>query len=314
MYLHITVANTSKMPIVSVPDSHQTEPLWGLNIVSPEQARTFYLRGEERDIKKWHIALKPIGGSVRRGKKKGSDSDPGNNSTYKEGWLEKQGAKRANWKRRYFIMYQETLEYYERPESQVAKGIIDLRGATASMSDGEAPGASYLSISVPRDTRVYLIRGSTECLKDWSKAIKDRVFAATGRKPASSEVAEQAKAEKVAKEARFKEAEGVEEVQIALPENDGQQLQQQLMLSADRDELIAARDEAIGQIADVCYSNVFYDHSQLYTGYAGAKWHVSRGPNFSEGKIHKYLYIIYMGPPLMIARLKGLGWIAWSRT
>jgi len=42
------------------------------------------------------------------------------------GWLTKRGHKVRNWKRRWFVLHEDTLEYYENPKNNKPKGVIKL--------------------------------------------------------------------------------------------------------------------------------------------------------------------------------------------
>jgi len=64
-------------------------------------------------------------------------------SCYKQGWLKKQGGMIKTWKRRWFVLRDKRLYYYENEKSEEAIGLIPLEVVSIRAVEGTRPGQHY---------------------------------------------------------------------------------------------------------------------------------------------------------------------------
>eukprot|EP01119_Soliformovum_irregulare_P013375 TRINITY_DN3546_c0_g1_i3.p1 TRINITY_DN3546_c0_g1~~TRINITY_DN3546_c0_g1_i3.p1 ORF type:complete len:594 (-),score=150.30 TRINITY_DN3546_c0_g1_i3:531-2312(-) len=100
--------------------------------------------------------------------------------TIKQGWALKQGARVKNWKRRFFILKESSLSYYELPptvaKSATPKGTIHLTGAciaTIGAKIEDAPeGGFALVLCIPKTRDFNLILDTQEDAKAWYDTLR----------------------------------------------------------------------------------------------------------------------------------------------
>jgi hypothetical protein len=91
----------------------------------------------------------------------------------KRGWLQKQGGRFKNWKKRYFVLNSNTLYYYKREEDKEPKGAISLKNCIISFLDhdqtkNEGKTPEPFSVKIRSPFRAYWLCGDNEKeLMDW---------------------------------------------------------------------------------------------------------------------------------------------------
>lgn len=100
----------------------------------------------------------------------------------KGGWLEKKGAIRHNWLKRWFELdsNEKFLYYYDKKGDAQAKGVIPLTNATCYAHVEKKGVVKPLFFNIRTETRDFLIRAETPEEKgDWVKAIKSQCVKGT---------------------------------------------------------------------------------------------------------------------------------------
>lgn len=85
----------------------------------------------------------------------------------KVGYLSKKGAKRRNWKDRWFILKKESIGYYASPSDATPKGTISLRRCSVFNSTRK-PFCFHVS-NLNRD--YYIVAKNQQEQKEWMEAI-----------------------------------------------------------------------------------------------------------------------------------------------
>ncbi len=83
------------------------------------------------------------------------------------GYLSKKGAKRRNWKDRWFILKKESIGYYASPSDATPKGTISLRRCSVFNSTRK-PFCFHVS-NLNRD--YYIVAKNQQEQKEWMEAI-----------------------------------------------------------------------------------------------------------------------------------------------
>jgi hypothetical protein len=92
---------------------------------------------------------------------------------YREGWLTKLGSSIKNWKRRWFILKEDTLSYYRVRGDSTPAGVINLSLATVRRIK-DTKKANLFEIITP--TRIYQIYADhPEALNDWLNYINTAI-------------------------------------------------------------------------------------------------------------------------------------------
>jgi len=96
-----------------------------------------------------------------------------------EGFLEKKGAMRKNWNKRWFILKENYL-FYTKKQGDPPQGIINLHGATINETLGPTTRPNSFSLFAPKSVSVdakwtnrtfFICASSPEELKKWSAAL-----------------------------------------------------------------------------------------------------------------------------------------------
>jgi len=96
-----------------------------------------------------------------------------------EGFLEKKGAMRKNWNKRWFILKENYL-FYTKKQGDPPQGIINLHGATINETLGPTTRANSFSLLAPKSVSVdakwtnrtfFICASSPEEMKKWSAAL-----------------------------------------------------------------------------------------------------------------------------------------------
>jgi len=129
-----------------------------------------------------------------------------------EGFLEKKGAKRKNWNKRWFVLKENYL-FYTKKQGDPPQGIINLHGATITETQGPTTRANSFSLLAPKSVSVdakwtnrtfFICAGSQEEMKKWSaamvkashfKGIKSKVKEENGEKKPEEKMMEDKKPE-----------------------------------------------------------------------------------------------------------------------
>jgi len=131
----------------------------------------FSIQFTAKDNHGWTQTWKRSSTEVRRGQHK----------IYQRGWLEKKGAKRKNWTKRYFVLKDNYL-FYCKKEKVPPQGIINLHGCTVVKTEGPTAKLFSFSLMAPKSVsvdakwtnRTYSIAASTnEELSTWIQALQD---------------------------------------------------------------------------------------------------------------------------------------------
>lgn len=169
-----------------------TDPNGIMELSSPLQSRVFYLKGEQSEFNRWRVILNREIKALKGGPKfRDSDtvsikSRPNSEllitdspqRVYKCGWLEKRGKLNKAFKKRWFVLKNQTLEYYKTPNAVASsvdpQGIILVAEGLSSIIDGETPYAKFLQLySV--EGRIYTLTSHSQIeLQNWLAAIQDR--------------------------------------------------------------------------------------------------------------------------------------------
>lgn len=100
----------------------------------------------------------------------------------KRGWLTKRGQIRQSWKRRFFVLKDGGLFYYENETDLRPKGQMSLYGAAAVFVQyPKVAKANCLEISTPERT-LYIYADSADDIKEWALAIQKAAIVASGGK------------------------------------------------------------------------------------------------------------------------------------
>jgi len=102
---------------------------------------------------------------------------------YKEGWLFKRGHVVKNWKRRYFILTENSIKYFSKKPasnfdaSQYLKGAINLQGAKVFANSAPSDGAVQFKFGITSGTgKEYLMSCYTDFeMQAWVKAVQSAI-------------------------------------------------------------------------------------------------------------------------------------------
>jgi hypothetical protein len=100
------------------------------------------------------------------------------------GWIEKQGGIVKSWKKRYFVLGDNTLKYFASPADRSPKGTIVLNNIQQISEVGNAQAKIGLVLQTPH--RAYLLRFDAEDVRgQWKTAIQTQLDTLRGLRPAS---------------------------------------------------------------------------------------------------------------------------------
>lgn len=89
---------------------------------------------------------------------------------HKEGFMHKQGHRRKNWQRRWFVLKGYELAYYKQPQDRHPKGVVDIRAFVLTKSDG-APNSMSL-INRDKASLKYNLRAQSDGeFVEWMRTI-----------------------------------------------------------------------------------------------------------------------------------------------
>lgn len=92
------------------------------------------------------------------------------------GWLEKKGEVNTAWKKRWFEIRGDRVEYRKAPTDTTSKGAILLAGAAVQVHPPkEGHWQQRLSIEDKTVGRTYWLRGNLNSLKEWSAALNTQI-------------------------------------------------------------------------------------------------------------------------------------------
>eukprot|EP01147_Barroeca_monosierra_P004260 gene4260-6584_t len=95
-----------------------------------------------------------------------------------DGFLEKKGEQRKNWKIRWFELRESRFDYFKHPADSTPKGSIMLRDCVVDVNNDTtdstttAKGLIFLEISPAQSSRTYRLRGSPEVIQEWELALR----------------------------------------------------------------------------------------------------------------------------------------------
>mmetsp|Transcript_802 Transcript_802/g.1009 ORF Transcript_802/g.1009 Transcript_802/m.1009 type:complete len:115 (-) Transcript_802:13-357(-) len=106
----------------------------------------------------------------------------------KQGYLVKKGAKRKNWKTRWFILRPKAIEYYADPMDSRPKGVIPISSTvTVDLAVGQTKPNAF---QIQTKARTFFISAGNSTLRDqWITSIKQ--IATNLRESESSDTANQ---------------------------------------------------------------------------------------------------------------------------
>jgi len=122
--------------------------------------------GSSGDEGKVNVGMRAGGGLIISG---GFASVRG--EVVKEGFLQKQGQKRKNWKRRWFALFHEGIFYFDTPEKRQEKGSIPFTGGVVQVGTGVGKGHGFWVQMGQR--RLNMQANSLDEQELWTKAIED---------------------------------------------------------------------------------------------------------------------------------------------
>eukprot|EP01006_Ploeotia_vitrea_P025291 TRINITY_DN58169_c3_g1_i1.p1 TRINITY_DN58169_c3_g1~~TRINITY_DN58169_c3_g1_i1.p1 ORF type:complete len:600 (-),score=313.85 TRINITY_DN58169_c3_g1_i1:30-1829(-) len=100
----------------------------------------------------------------------------------KRGFLTKQGRFVKNWKRRFFVLKEGSLQYYESDKDLVPKGQMSLFGAAVVyVEPPKIDRANCIEISTPARS-LFVSASSRESLREWALAVQQAAIVASGGK------------------------------------------------------------------------------------------------------------------------------------
>eukprot|EP00051_Salpingoeca_urceolata_P023187 m.390154 g.390154 ORF g.390154 m.390154 type:complete len:416 (+) comp20074_c7_seq1:137-1384(+) len=167
---------------------------WWMEVDCPARTRVFMLRGDKAELEAWVRAILSCCGQAGDPVVGGTQSEQQQpDPVYHSGWLEKQGQRVKNWKRRWFKLRSDRFEYYTSATDAAPKGFIALRGITLShhtVSPAEATLRLAPQTAVgPADDRIFLCRASQACIEEWVPILNQRIAAAGGTPAAAAAAA-----------------------------------------------------------------------------------------------------------------------------
>jgi len=177
--IFITPSSVSTRKLEVMADLPEQATLWidFLQKVTKRKARQFYSSVETPQVvsgtapKSQHIK-RPFGKSD-----KGASADLPTrrfNDSAKEAWLMKRGASIRSWKRRYFALFRDKLQYYESNTTGVLKGEIIFGNETKAekLNFGKEVGYTFVvSISRTAPRRYHIATETDEERKEWMDLI-----------------------------------------------------------------------------------------------------------------------------------------------
>ncbi|EGD83625.1 hypothetical protein PTSG_04233 [Salpingoeca rosetta] len=105
-----------------------------------------------------------------------------------DGFMEKKGEQRKNWKVRWFELRESRLDYFKHPADSAPKGSIMLRDSAVAVntdtseSTSTAQGLVFLEISPVSSSRTYRLRGPRAVMEQWEKELRRCISALKHRK------------------------------------------------------------------------------------------------------------------------------------
>ena len=132
-------------------------------------------------------------GGLKLGKEAQAKFDEAREKPDHSGWLEKKGAKRKNWNKRWFVLKDNYL-FYCKGKTTPPQGIINLHGCNVNVTEGPTNRPNSFSVMAPKSVsvdakwtnRTYHIAGtSVEDLQTWLNVLQ----AAAGKKNAAKPAA-----------------------------------------------------------------------------------------------------------------------------
>lgn len=92
-----------------------------------------------------------------------------------KGWLTKQGGFVKNWKRRFFVLENNRLSYYDKEDLKKKRGTIDLDAAYSICLAPETKKPNSFKIIIPNQRTFFITSDSKEDMDAWMKTIRSNI-------------------------------------------------------------------------------------------------------------------------------------------